>query len=159
MENLPYAKYCARHSKGFIRNWRRTFKTAEEEDVEITFFATNTTKIHLHVEQLLQNTYWMLVVDLRLRKRQETPYIPSRVADRVFVLQPGVRSEPLRWESRVQDVGPPETARPHVISIGKSSPRDLHLNAKTQLHSKTSKLQRWTPHAKQLARQEHNSTH
>ena len=34
-----------------------TFKMAEEEDVEITFLPTNTSKIHLHVEQLLQNTY------------------------------------------------------------------------------------------------------
>ena len=34
------------------------------------------------------------------------------------------------------------------------SPRDLHLNAKTQLHSTTSKLQCRTPYAKQLARQE-----
>ena len=65
----------------------------------------------------------------------------SHVADRVFVshmLWPGVRPEPLRWESRIQDAGPPETSWPHVISISKSSPRDLCLNAKTQLHSTTS---------------------
>ena len=54
-----------------------------------------------------------------------------RVADRVLVLQLGVRSVPLRWESRVQDIGPPETSRLHVIANGESSPRDLHLNAKT----------------------------
>ena len=83
----------------------------------------------------------------------------SRVADRVLVLWPGVSPEPLRWESRVQDVGPPETSQPHVISNGKSSPTDLHLHAKTQLHSTTSRLQRWTPCAKQLARQEHSPTH
>ena len=29
----------------------------EEYDVEITFLPTNTSKIHLHVEQLLENTY------------------------------------------------------------------------------------------------------
>ena len=29
----------------------------EEEDVKITFLPTNTSKIHLHVEQPLQNTY------------------------------------------------------------------------------------------------------
>ena len=29
----------------------------EEWDVEITFLLTNTSKIHLHVEQLLQNTH------------------------------------------------------------------------------------------------------
>ena len=41
----------------------------------------------------------------------------------------------------------------------RKSPRDLHLKAKAQLHSTMSKLQCWTPYAKQLARQEHNTTH
>ena len=50
---------------------------AEEWDVEITFLPTNTSEIHLHLEQLLQNTYWMLAVDLRLPKRQETPHVPG----------------------------------------------------------------------------------
>ena len=80
-------------------------------------------------------------------------------SSRVLVLQPGVRSEALRWESQVKDIGPPETSRPHLISIGGSSPWHLHLSVKTQLHSTTSKLQCWTPHAKQLARQEHSPTH
>ena len=87
------------------------------------------------------------------------PFLLSRVADRVLVLWLGLRPVPLRWESRVQDLGRPETSRPHVISNGESSPSDLHLNAKTQLHSNTSKLECWTPYAKQLARQEHNPTH
>ena len=87
------------------------------------------------------------------------PFPLSCVADRVLVLQPGVRPEPLRWESRVQDIGPPDTSQPYVISNGETSPRDLHLNAKTQLHSTTSKLQCWTPYAKQLGRQEHNPAH
>ena len=30
---------------------------AEKKDMEITFLPTNTSKIHLHVEKLLQNTY------------------------------------------------------------------------------------------------------
>ena len=47
---------------------------------------------------------------------------------------------------------------PHNIKWRKS-PRDLHLNAKTQLHSTTSKLQCRTPYAKQLARQEHKPIH
>ena len=34
-----------------------TFKMEEPKDVEITFLPTSTSKIHLHVEQLLQNTY------------------------------------------------------------------------------------------------------
>ena len=67
--------------------------------------------------------------------------VKSHVTDRVLVLRPGVRPVPLRWESRVQDIGPPETSRLHIIPIGESSPRDLHLNAKAQLHSTTSKLQ------------------
>ena len=29
----------------------------EEQDVEITFLPTSISEIHLHVEQLLQNTY------------------------------------------------------------------------------------------------------
>ena len=59
--------------------------------MEITFFPTNTSEIHLNVEQLLQNTYGTLAEDLRLPK--------SRVADKVLVLRRGVRPVPLRWES------------------------------------------------------------
>ena len=55
--------------------------------------------------------------------------------------------------------GSSETSHLYVISNGKSSPRDLHLNAKTQLHSMTRKLNCWTPYAKELARQEHNAIH
>ena len=57
------------------------------------------------------------------------------MADSVFVLQPDVRPVPLRLESGVQDIGPPEISQFHIISNGESSPRDLHLNANTQLHS------------------------
>ena len=87
------------------------------------------------------------------------PFLLSLVADKVLVLRPGVRPLPLRWESQVQDISPAETSRLHIISNSESSQRDLHLNAKNQLHSTTSKLQRWTPYAKQLASQEHNPTH
>ena len=87
------------------------------------------------------------------------PFLLSRVDDRVLVLWPGVRPVLLRWESQVQDIGPQETSQLHIKSNGKSSPRDLHLSVKTQLHSTTSKLQCWTPYAKQLARQEHKHTH
>ena len=89
----------------------------------------------------------MLTEDLRLPQTQETPHIPGGVADRVLVPQAGIRSEPLRWETQVQDIGPPDTSQPYIISNGKSSLRDLHLNAKTQLHSTTNKLQCWTPYA------------
>ena len=67
-------------------------------------------------------------------------FLLSHVAERVLVLQAGVRPEALRWKSRVQDIVPPETSQPHIISNGKSSPRDLYLKAKTQLHSTTTKL-------------------
>ena len=83
----------------------------------------------------------------------------NHLADRVFVLWPGVRPVRLRWESLVQEVGPQETSQLHMISNSESSTRDLHLNAKTQLHSTTSKLHFWTPYAKQRGRQEHNPTH
>ena len=69
------------------------------------------------------------------------PFTLSCVADRVVVLRPGVRPVPLMWDSWVQDICPPENSWVHVISNGKSSPRDLHLNAKTHIHSMTSKLQ------------------
>ena len=50
---------------------------AEEEDVETTFLPTDTSEIHLHAEQLLQNTHWMLAEDLRPPKMQETPHVPG----------------------------------------------------------------------------------
>ena len=53
------------------------------------------------------------------------------MADRVLVLWPSVRPVPLRWKSRVQDIGPPETSWLHVISDDKSSPSNLRLNVKT----------------------------
>ena len=87
------------------------------------------------------------------------PFLLSHVADRVLVIQPGVRPEHLRWESRVQDIGPPETSQAQIISIGESSPRDLCLKAKNQHHPMASKFQCWMPHANQLARKEYNHTH
>ena len=87
------------------------------------------------------------------------PFLLSRVADRVLVLQPGVRPDTPRWESRVQDIRWPETSQPHVISISERSPRDPYLNTETQLHPTASKLQCWISHARQLARQEHKPTH
>ena len=54
----------------------------EEEDVELTFFPINTSKIHLHVEQLLQNTYCTLAEDLRLPKRQELPTYMGRAKEK-----------------------------------------------------------------------------
>ena len=78
-----------------------------------------------------------------------------------------ISSEPCGWQGLgapaecqawASEVGQPSsghwttrTSWPHVISKGKSSPRDLQLNAKTQLHARTSKLQCWTPHWKDPA--------
>ena len=50
------------------RYFVEAFKMAEELDVEINFLPTNTSKLHLHMEQLLQNNYWMLAEDHRLPK-------------------------------------------------------------------------------------------
>ena len=72
------------------------------------------------------------------------PFLLSHVADIVLELWQGVRPEPPRWESKVQDIGLPETSWPHVISIGESSPRYFCLNTKTQLHPTARKLQGWT---------------
>ena len=90
---------------------------------------------------------YMLGTVLALRLQHK-----SCVADKVLVLWPGIRPEPLRWESQVPDIAPAETSWPQVISISESYARDLRLNGKTQLHPTNSKLQCWMPHAKQLAR-------
>ena len=107
--------------------------------------------------------YFFLVLFFLFKKIFFLPFfltfLQRCVTYRVLVLQLGVRPEPPRWESLVQDTGPPETTWPHVISIGESSPRELHLNTKTQLHTTASKLQCGSPDAKQLARQGHSSTH
>ena len=50
------------------------------------------------------------------------PFILSHVDDRVLVLWPSIRPVPLRWESWVQDIGPPEISQLHVISNGKNLP-------------------------------------
>ena len=86
------------------------------------------------------------------------PFLLWRTVGRILVLQLRVGPEPLKLEIWVQDTRPPETSRPHIILIGKSSPRDLHLNTRINLHPTVSKLQFCAPHAKQLARQEHNPT-
>ena len=43
--------------------------------MEILLLSTNTSKIHLHMEQLLQNTFWMLSADPRHPKRQANLHI------------------------------------------------------------------------------------
>ena len=88
------------------------------------------------------------------------PFILSCVDDRVLVLRPGIRPVPLRWESWVQYTGPSTRDLPAPCNIKKwKSPRDQHLNSKTQLYSTTSKLQCWTRYDKQLATQEYDPTH
>ena len=74
--------------------------------MEITFLPINTSTCGTTPTEHLLNAGR----DLRLPKRQETPHVPGRVADRVFMLRPGIRPVSLSWESRVQDVGPPETS-------------------------------------------------
>ena len=50
------------------------------------------------------------------------PFILSCVEDRLFVLQPGIRAVPLRWESQLQNTGPQETSQLHVIPNGENLP-------------------------------------
>ena len=38
--------------------------------------------------------------------------------ERLFMLQPGVRAVPLRWDSQLQDTGPQEISQLHVIPNG-----------------------------------------
>ena len=72
------------------------------------------------------------------------PFLLSHVAGRVLVLGLHVRPMPPRWDSQVQDVGSPETSWLHKILIGESSPRDLSLSTKIQLHPMASNHQCWT---------------
>ena len=51
-----------------------TFKIAVDQDMEIVCLPTNTSKIHLHVEQFLQITYWTLAEDSRLQKNKKTQW-------------------------------------------------------------------------------------
>ena len=66
---------------------------------------------------------------------------------------------PQRWESRVQDSGPPENCWSQGILISMCSPGGINLINKTQLHPTACRLQCWTPCTKQPARQEHSPTH
>ena len=43
--------------------------------MEITFLSTDTSEIHLHVEQLLQNTYQTLAEDLTPKARNSPTYL------------------------------------------------------------------------------------
>ena len=52
------------------------------------------------------------------------------MADRVLVIQPGVRPVPLMWESRVQDIGPPKTSQLHEISNSRAL-RDMFISTLT----------------------------
>lgn len=44
------------------------------------------------------------------------------------MLQPGVRLNLRRWETQIEDAGPPENFWAHGILISKSSPKDLPLS-------------------------------
>ena len=76
----------------------------------------------------------------------------------LLVPWPGVGSGPPGWESQVQDAGPPENSVAQGILIGVHTPRGIYINNKTQPHTTACRLQCWTPHAKQPARQEDSST-
>ena len=77
---------------------------------------------------------------------------------RLLVPQPEVRPGPPGWERWVQDAGSPENSQAQEILIGMHSPWDIQ-DTKTWLLPTACRIQGWTPHAKQPARQEHNPTH
>ena len=52
-------------------------KIAEEQDGETTFSPTNSSKDHLHAEQISQNNFWMLAEDTRHPERQ--PIVFKRI--------------------------------------------------------------------------------
>ena len=81
--------------------------------MEITFLPTNTSKIHLHVEQLLQNTYWMLAEDLRPPKRQETPprtWVGQKKKEKTETEEQG--QDLHQWEGAVKEERFPHTRKP-----------------------------------------------
>ena len=142
MEALRVDLKSSHHKKniwGRPSRWRRSRR----------WRSPSSPQIHQKYIYMWNNSYrtptecWQKTSDFP--KGKKLPHVPGHVADRVLVLRPGVRPVPLRWESGVQDIGPPENSQLSIISNSERSPRDLHLNAKTQLHSMTSKLQCWTP--------------
>ena len=82
---------------------------------------------------------------------------PCSVACGLSVPWPGLG--PPGWERQIQDAGLPENSWAQEILIGVYSPRGIHLDTKTWLHPTACRLQCWTPHAEQPARQEHSPTH
>ena len=72
---------------------------------------------------------------------------------------PGDGPGPLEWEHWVQDAGLQENSWAQGILSSIHSPRGIHLNTKTRLQPTASRLQWWTPHTKQPARQEQRPTH
>ena len=95
--------------------------------------------------------YWLLLSSLVLGF-----YLLCWETCEILVLQYRVRPEPLRWETQVQDFGPPENSWSCGTSIDKSSLKGLQLNSRTKPHPKSRKLQCWNPHAKLLAKQKHS---
>ena len=152
--SLLFCCLFLKYIKSNDKKWHKIYKMgtrgnlAEESDAEITFLPTDTWEIHLHVELLLQNTHWMLAEDVRPPKRQETLGAPARHQGGASEV-----GEPTSGHWSTRDLPAPRNTKQ------RKSPRALHLNIKTQLHSTTSKLQCWTPYAKQLARQEHSPIH
>ena len=88
---------------------------AEKYNAEITFIPTNTSEIQLHVEQLLQNTYWMLAEDLRLPKRNRHPqptYTERRVQIQSWTLgavRTKKRKENLSQQPQEQQIKSPQS--------------------------------------------------
>ena len=82
---------------------------------------------------------------------------PCSMACGLLVPQPGIRPWPPEWEHRVYDAGLPENSWAQGILIGMHSPRGIHLDTKSLLHPTACRLQCWTLHVKQPARQPYSS--
>ena len=71
--------------------------------------------------------YWLLSVAFTISLG-----VLSHMAYEVLLLQLGVEPEPPRWETRVQDLGPPENSQLHETLIVSALPKASHLNTKTK---------------------------
>lgn len=73
----------------------------EEKDGETTSHHTNISKIYVHMEQLLQNNFWMLAEDLRLPKGKPISLEQGRAKDKDKKRSKGFQDGDLRFGETV----------------------------------------------------------
>ena len=94
---------------------------------------------------------WLLLFCLYSFTQFLKSFLPHHAVCRFSVSQPETKPEFLWWECWIQDAEPPKKSQSQEILIGESSPSDLHLDIKSQLHRIVCRFQCLTPDAKQLA--------